>query len=279
TNNLKNHAIAMHNHHDTYGQFPTGAGDNGHRVGWFPAVLGFLELGTVDGLIDWTNMNRMYNRGNPQRDAMNTSYSVNECPSDPEAGKFKLRGAYGNYMGNFGSVRYYHGSKGRVGHVSKDADGIFFGESEINFASITDGSSNTILMSEILNGNSTRTGHDVRGCIWDSQDGGGLFSVRDTPNSGTPDMYNYCGWTNDLFAPCVNPTGGDSLARHVTARSHHPGGVNVALCDGSVSFVSETIDSWKAAANTGHNSNWNADWLGTWQKLGSRSDGKPIGPF
>jgi len=34
----------------------------------------------------------------------------------------------------------------------------------------------------------------------------------------------------------------------VTARSYHPGGVNLALGDGSVRFVAETlnIDVWKA---------------------------------
>ncbi|MBR4753161.1 MAG: DUF1559 domain-containing protein, partial [Thermoguttaceae bacterium] len=39
------------------------------------------------------------------------------------------------------------------------------------------------------------------------------------------------------------------------ARSRHPGGVNVAMCDGSVRFVNDTIDRQ------------------TWWRLGSMNDG------
>jgi prepilin-type processing-associated H-X9-DG protein len=43
--------------------------------------------------------------------------------------------------------------------------------------------------------------------------------------------------------------------------SQHPGGVHVALADGSVRFVSENID------------------LNVWSYLGSRADGTPVGDF
>jgi len=45
------------------------------------------------------------------------------------------------------------------------------------------------------------------------------------------------------------------------ARSHHPGGVNVALCDGSVRFASETVEP------------------DTWRALGSRNGGEVPGQF
>ena len=52
-----------------------------------------------------------------------------------------------------------------------------------------------------------------------------------------------------------------SQATSMGAKSLHPGGAHFCLCDGSVRFVSETIDH------------------PTYQALGDRRDGMPIGPF
>lgn len=86
---------------------------------------------------------------------------------------------------------------------------------------------------------------------WSGQRGGGWINGREyytgynhyhTPNSAIPDVTS-CGW--GVFA----------------ARSNHPGGVNLALCDGSVRFVGETID------------------LEIWRAVGSRNDGKSLGAW
>jgi prepilin-type processing-associated H-X9-DG protein len=47
----------------------------------------------------------------------------------------------------------------------------------------------------------------------------------------------------------------------VTARSYHPGGINVALMDGSVRAVNSGIT------------------LQVWRALGTRGGGEPIGDF
>ena len=46
-----------------------------------------------------------------------------------------------------------------------------------------------------------------------------------------------------------------------SAFSYHPGGVMMALCDGSVRFVSESIN------------------LQTWRDLGQRDDGRPLSDY
>ncbi len=53
------------------------------------------------------------------------------------------------------------------------------------------------------------------------------------------------GGTFGLLAVCVPINGNNESA---ASRSRHPGGVQVALCDGSVRFVTETIglDVWRA---------------------------------
>jgi prepilin-type processing-associated H-X9-DG protein len=54
-----------------------------------------------------------------------------------------------------------------------------------------------------------------------------------------------------------SPNEGGSTA----ASSWHPGGVNLALCDGSVRFVQEAIS------------------IDIWELIGNRKDGKPVGQF
>jgi prepilin-type processing-associated H-X9-DG protein len=66
----------------------------------------------------------------------------------------------------------------------------------------------------------------------------------------------------------LNRTNGDIGI--FTPTSYHKGGVNLALVDGSVRFISETIDAGtaNAAVNSG------ASPFGVWGALGSRDGGE-----
>jgi prepilin-type processing-associated H-X9-DG protein len=75
--------------------------------------------------------------------------------------------------------------------------------------------------------------------------------------------------------------------------SFHPGGVNVALCDGSVRFIKETIDSWPIDPTTGTPRGIRSEpsdvgdvvlytiapgtYFGVWQRLATRDFGEVIG--
>jgi hypothetical protein len=134
-----------------------------------------------------------------------------------------------------------------------------FGHQRVRLDDFTDGLSQTVVMSETIQG----TDFDLRGFAWTPLPGGGMFMTRYTPN-GTTDLYVGTGGASGpgdgmpnapgLFCnneppalPCYS-TGNDRRS-FAGARSRHPGGVLAARGDGSASFVSDSIDRfvWYAA--------------------------------
>src|SRR5262249_37615533 len=105
---------------------------------------------------------------------------------------------------------------------------------------ITDGTSNTLMASEAIQGR----GMDLRGFTW--WGGAGGFTTYMAPNGSEPDVITG-GFGGDPRMPCTEistPT----RPRLMGARSLHPGGLNVALCDGSVHFIRDSIgySGWQA---------------------------------
>ena len=133
------------------------------------------------------------------------------------------------------------------------------------FKQITDGISNTMLMSEFLMGNEG-PGHyyryvDARGVFWRFRPGGGILLAKSTPNISTPDVLgdpNESNWCSQFHnkpgenlpcrsTPFCQPHIGDA---HATARSRHPGGVQVVMGDGSEHYIADSIDLrvWRSLA-------------------------------
>jgi prepilin-type processing-associated H-X9-DG protein len=131
---------------------------------------------------------------------------------------------------------------------------------------IKDGTSNTLLFSEGLVPNVTGWGGPIGSIIYGNM-GGALFSAALTPNSSAADRpIGPCprqqGDTRYL-PPCQSLGGNawwtpSAAGAHVAARSNHTGGVNIALADGSVRFISDSID------------------LATWRGMGTRAGGEVV---
>ncbi len=172
--------------------------------------------------------------------------------------------AKGNYVANFGADTFcsYENSElaGPFGvvqlretsqvaqtynHVSQKGSWKHGRGQGTRLAQITDGLSNTVLLSEILTYNSSQDGRGT--WFWPGM-GGSTFTARFSPNARDHDQVPICEElipaTHEL-ACTENKADCDQWA---SARSRHPGGVVVALCDGSTRFIAETVSLpvWQA---------------------------------
>lgn len=117
-----------------------------------------------------------------------------------------------------------------------------FRRPRVRLTDITDGTSNTLLLSEGLIPRSPMD-NDWRGDIY-NDDGVFKFMTIVTPNSSSPDVVGRAvADPNDTLAPVT--TAG---AQQSAARSRHSGGVNVAFADGSIRFIANTVNltPWRA---------------------------------
>jgi prepilin-type processing-associated H-X9-DG protein len=143
-------------------------------------------------------------------------------------------------------------------------------------ASITDGTSNTILYGEHSYTKIAEGGGDPDGPNWwTSGDYGDT-----TMSSMFPPNYfkTYADSIAGLQGRRFFPRGGNF---NNTASSQHPGGANFAMCDGSVRFIKDSINSWNprliippTATDTPYNTGGQA--AGVYQALSTRSGGEVI---
>lgn len=285
TNNLKQVGLAMHNYVSAHRMFPNSAwSDTAHAypTDYSPLakLLPYCEQAGLSDLIDYTlhpggKLGLGYFGGATKlRGIAGTVVPMFLCPSDPEK---PLHDIVSNLATvSFAGTNYaMNGGDGTSTDMNlattTDKGGLCWTDASVGFEQLTDGTSCTLAFTESLRGPGTSTAlpatptpnvqvyrgapcslaiaqagesgglSAMLGSItgWDGNrltqwlesglPSGPLMNGRFTPNSPLPDLAS-------------------GSARLCGARSYHPGGVNVCLCDGSVRFVANTIDvtTWHA---------------------------------
>jgi len=269
-NNLKQIGLAMHNTHDTMQTLPPGMGPYGCCWGtWQVLVLRYMEQGNVSELYqNWGGDDATYGDGPAAQSGTtypryssspNTTNVTNKrfksfsCPSDMNNSPFGGLTNH-NYAANWGNTTYnqttypsttvtFQGAPFGMAK-SKTAGQRMRGE---NFSSITDGLSNTLMASEVLQGQKS----DLRGFTWWGDAAG--FTAYESPNTSVPDRIYSDTYCNNLplqNLPCAVSDG--SNPTRFSSRSRHPAGVQSVMCDGAVRFTPNSVNLavWRAMSTS-----------------------------
>jgi prepilin-type N-terminal cleavage/methylation domain-containing protein/prepilin-type processing-associated H-X9-DG protein len=224
-NNLKQLALAMHMYHDTNQFFPPAfstatAPWNQASWGWSTWILPYVEQGSL-----YATLNPNTNAFGANAYTTGTVLSVYICPSDP------AQGPQNNYFSGYIKSNYL---------VSEQVSD---GGSQYTILTITDGTSNTIMMGE-------RDMYKQVGGIWPGKDNGtpstSVASVVGRPN--WPLNTTYVGSAAGLRPTTAN----DPECTRFTWSSMHPTGVNFAFVDGSIHFLRDNLATDPNQQNCNH---------------------------
>ena len=248
-NNLKQLGLGIHNYHGTFNTLFIGRQGNPRRT-WAFSVLNFIEQQPLFNSINFTT--DFYQPANTT--AIKVNVSVYDCPSDPNANAIEeptspYPRAKANMMVNWGNTQ--QGQDGSNDPFAGPVDTVMFirapftSENALGLQSITDGTSTTLAMAEVIVGKNTANGSDHRGDVYNDDNNCCVFEAYTTPNSKLPDQVpgGFCQYPSFVNPPCNGNSPGFNAAR-----SFHRGGVNVLFCDGSSRFVRDSVSTlvWRA---------------------------------
>ena len=302
-NHLKQLGLGLHNYHDNYKYFAPSGLANVHpntqnpRVGWQVRILPFMDQAPLYNQLDFGNNPGTVWAGAPGdvslqilsdgQTARSHQVPYAMCPSDVSQDPFRgcAQASYGGSIGSqptpgssaacspwnvfaefptgalpagAGSGEFNYARTSNASYVS----GMFsyFG-AMIAIGDVTDGGSNTIVVGETRAncswnpaGADDATNHHRRGW-WLANSNGGAQGSTVVPIN---DQNTCDGSTKITYPACTDPV---NYNFSWGFKSYHPGGCHFLLVDGSVRFISENLDHV------------------SYQRLGGRADGNPVGEF
>jgi len=291
TNNMKQLALGWHNYHDTHNTFPRWSypGRNVANASAVPPVVAFNSMNHWQGgivcmtfLLPFVEQGSLYDqmsfKTNPNSDPTNRLLRLNpvdsfQCPSE-----VPYRNA------SYPAYHTYGVSVGPNMMVAGEQNGVFRRDDEVAMEHITDGTSTTFMVGEILCGDANGSKFGWGDIVFSTPRSGaadawptesamiawGTACLGNVANdfSNTGERYwgprtNYGSRFTSLAPPnwrYPNCTDGrwTNSRTFLGARSRHPGGAMHAMADGSTQFITNDMD------------------FQTYQYLGGREDGEAI---
>ncbi|MEX2168079.1 MAG: DUF1559 domain-containing protein [Pirellulales bacterium] len=277
-NNMRQVGLGLMNHHDSRGRFPHGTYNwidyhltaaepytvKENRRCWLHDTMPYFEESEL-----FRQFAEHQRKGGIAYDfpLCSTPVPILMCPDDPTGPKtqtwtFSTRGVVGpppsldgigasqgfsgNYVTCSGDGFFNPGPPAARPPAYKNSaklNGIFFAVSKISSKDITDGTSHTAMLSELILSPDV-VDDDMRGRYYNPCGGGANFTTKYPPNTSVPDKINWLSRQPVPEAPALTGGAGRWLAQdgYLSARSYHAGGVNMLAADGSLHFVANDID-------------------------------------
>ena len=282
TNNLKQMGLGLHNYADTNKKFPMGsaglANHSGYGHSWLLAILPFTEQSAAYNKFDFNVASSGYVVAGRNDYLRGVLIDYQTCPSNPLPRETLVQFGtapglqVADYIGISGAganVGTFTEPRVRAGRCSgtESAGGVLINGAWYGFKDITDGTSNVMAVGEFSDtGVKPSTGAKID--LRNSANWG--FPIGTTTTTAAPVARNggndTGGITTILYA--VGTKNGDLVGMNAKGdcpnpgiASAHPGGANVLLADGSVRFISSSLN------------------LETLYRLATRDDGGVLGEF
>jgi prepilin-type N-terminal cleavage/methylation domain-containing protein/prepilin-type processing-associated H-X9-DG protein len=252
SNNLKQLSLGTLNEADTYsGKLIPG-------IGLYPSITPVTNNGnggTFLHLLPFIEQDNLYKASLIPQDGRNGNLpTYSEWSSPPQNAKVKTYACPSDATLTDGRVG--HASYGTNGQVFRDG---YWARDVPRFpAGFTDGTSNTILYTDKLASCSGSNAGDYPDNFWPDW-GPTIYSDQ----IGPPQV-NRSNVAGTITMPQIKPamSGSSAICSGNGSSSMHTGGLNVALADGSVRFVSGSISipTWWAALTPGGGETLGSDW-------------------
>ncbi len=263
SNNVKQLALSLHNYESTHKKFPFGW--NTHGTLWSAMILPYIEQNNIYNTLEFAENRNWDTNNTPNETALSKVISAFRCPSLPLPEHMTYNGVTDrvpvSYRGNGGNEVTSDDTStlpvpGTKSFEMTNLNGVFYGCSAIRFGDMSDGTSHTVAIGE------SHTDPDF------VKDGQGMdWWIIGSPQADPCNCQGGTGGTEfseasgSFYMPMNTQTLNPGTHGHLMELafgSYHVGGAQFGLCDGSVHYLSDSID------------------LKVYQNLGARNDGNPV---